>query len=77
MNLQLVQAVKGYDMSHFGVTNTAYTMKEDYTIHDLHLNSQGRKRFTHLTACRVAGDHMTCVSSIPVIIHASVFPFSG
>lgn len=76
MNLQLVQAVMGYDMSHFGVPNTASIGKEDYTTHDLHLNSQGKKRFTHLTACRVADDHVTCVSRIPVIIHASVSPFS-
>jgi hypothetical protein len=64
-------------MSHFGVTTTASTVKEDYITHDLHLNSQGKKRFTQLTACKVAGDNVTRVSSIPVIIHASISPFSG
>jgi hypothetical protein len=77
MNLQLVQAVMGYVVSHFGVPNTAYTVKEEYSTHDLHLISQSKKRLTHLTACTVVDDCATCVSSMPVIIHASASPFLG
>jgi hypothetical protein len=49
-------------MSHTGVTDTSPIVREDYTMHGLHLNSQGKKRFMQLTAERVVGDHGSGIS---------------
>jgi hypothetical protein len=46
MNLQLDQALMRHDMSHIGVTDTSSIVREDHTMHGLHLNSRGKKRLT-------------------------------
>jgi hypothetical protein len=63
-----------HDMSHIGVTDTSSIAREDYTTHDLHLNSQGNKRLMQLIAERVVGGHASGVSSVPVISHARASP---
>jgi hypothetical protein len=75
MNLWLGGALRRHDISHIGVTNTSPIMREDYTMHGLHLNSQGKKRLMQLTAERVVGDHASGISSIPVVTHARALPF--
>jgi hypothetical protein len=62
-------------MSHIGITDTASISRNEHTTHGLHLNSQGKKRLTHLSAERVSCGHATNVSSIPVIAHATASPF--
>jgi hypothetical protein len=42
----------GHDMSHINVNDTGTSVREEYTIHGLHLNSRGKMRLTHLTYCR-------------------------
>jgi hypothetical protein len=41
----------------------------------LHINSWGRKRLMQLIAERFVGDHVSGISSIPVIKHARASPF--
>jgi hypothetical protein len=65
----------GHDTTHFGVTDTASFVGDDYTTHDLHLNSQGKRRLTHLIAERISGGRVSRVASIPVITHATASPF--
>jgi hypothetical protein len=48
MNLQLDQALMRHDMSHIGVTATSSIAREDYTMHSLQLNSQGKKKLSNL-----------------------------
>jgi hypothetical protein len=48
MNLQL-------DMSDIGVTDASSIARENFTTYGLHLNSQGKKRLTHLIAEMVIG----------------------
>jgi hypothetical protein len=48
MNLHLDWALLRHVMSHIDVTDASSIAKEDYTIHGLHLNSQGKKRLTQL-----------------------------
>jgi hypothetical protein len=74
-NLWLDRALMGRDMAHIGVNDTDSFMRDDYTTHGLHLNSQGKRRLTHLTAERIRGGHVLSVSNIPVIIHARASPF--
>jgi hypothetical protein len=74
MNLRLDRALMGRDMAHIGVTDTASLVRDNYTIHGLHLNSRGKRRLTHLTAERISGGYVS-VSSIPVITHARASPF--
>jgi hypothetical protein len=50
-------------------------VRDEYTAHGLHLNSQGKRRLTHLIAERISGGHVSSVSSIPVITHARASPF--
>jgi hypothetical protein len=55
VNLWLDQALMGHDMAHIGVTDTASFVRDDYTTHGLHLNSQGKRRLTHLIDERISG----------------------
>jgi hypothetical protein len=48
MNLQLDRTLMKHDMSHIGVIDISSTMREDYTMHGLHLNSRDKKKFTQL-----------------------------
>jgi hypothetical protein len=45
---------------------TSSVVMDDYTMHGLNLNSQGKKRLTQLIAERVVSGHVSGVSSIPV-----------
>jgi hypothetical protein len=64
----------GHDMAHSGINHTDSFVRDDYTTHGLHLNSQGKRRLIHLTVERISGGHMSSVSSIPVITHARASP---
>jgi hypothetical protein len=46
------------------------TLREEYTMHGLHLNSPGNGRLTHLAAETVSGSHVPNMSNMHVIIHA-------
>jgi hypothetical protein len=48
---------------------------EDYTVHSLQVNSQGKKRLTQVTVERVVGGHTSGISSTTVIIHSMASPF--
>jgi hypothetical protein len=73
---QLDRALMGCDMSHINVTDTGTVVRERYTTHDLHLNSRGKMRLTHLNAESIRGGHVPSRnSSIPVITHIRVSPF--
>jgi hypothetical protein len=74
MNLRLDRALMKRDMAHIGIIDAATFAREDFTTHGLHLNSRGKKRLTHLVAERVIGDHVSNISSIPVITHARASP---
>jgi hypothetical protein len=73
--LWLSQAMMGCDMAHIGIIDVASFVRGDYTTHGLHLNSRGKRRLTHLIDERISGGHMSSVSSIPVITHATALPF--
>ena len=77
MNLRLDRALLGHGMSHVGVVGTTTIGREDYTAHDLHLNSRDKRKLTLLIADRLDGGHVSGVGSIPVIIHARASPFLG
>jgi hypothetical protein len=65
----------GRDTAHIGVIDTASFVRDDYTTHGLRLNSQGKRRLTHLIAERISGGHLLSVCSIPVITCARASPF--
>ncbi|PNF16230.1 hypothetical protein B7P43_G15297, partial [Cryptotermes secundus] len=75
MNPRLDGALMGHDMSHIGVIDTSSILREDYTMHGLHLSSRGKKRLTQLIAERVVGGRVSGISSIPVITNARASPF--
>jgi hypothetical protein len=75
VNLRLNRALMGHNVALIGVTDTASIVRDDYTTHGLHLNSRGKRRLTHLIAERISGGHVSSVSSIPVITHATASPF--
>lgn len=62
-------------MAHTGVIYTASFVRENYTAHDLHLNSRGKRRLTYLTGERIGGVHVPSGSSTPVITHDTASPF--
>jgi hypothetical protein len=62
-------------MSNTEVTDTSSTVREAYTMHGLHLHSQGMKRLTELIAEKVVDGHASGTSSVPVITHARAPPF--
>jgi hypothetical protein len=61
--------------AHIGIINLDYFIRGDFTTHGLHLNSQGKRKLTHLIAERVDDDHVSGVNSIPVITCARASPF--
>jgi hypothetical protein len=77
MNLRLERALMGRGTSHIGVIDTNCIVREDYMTHGLHLNSRGKGKLTLLIARILGGDHVTGISSIPVITHARDPPFLG
>jgi hypothetical protein len=60
---------------HIGIINSDYFIRGDFTTHGLHLNSQGKRKLTHLIAERIDDDHVSGVNSIPVITCARASPF--
>jgi hypothetical protein len=75
MNVWLDWALRGHDMSHTGVINTASIIREVCTSHGLCLNSQGERRLANLAAEKMGGNHVTDVRSIPVITNAEPLLF--
>jgi hypothetical protein len=53
MNLWLDWALIRRDISHINVIDASSFVREDFTRHSLHLNSQGKKRLMQLVAERV------------------------
>jgi hypothetical protein len=53
MNLQFDHALLRHDMSHIDVIDTSSIAREDYTMHDLHLNSRGKKKLMQLIWNRI------------------------
>jgi hypothetical protein len=49
VNLQLYGALIRCDMPHINVIDPGTIMREEYTIHGLHLNSSGKMKLTHIT----------------------------
>jgi hypothetical protein len=47
-------------MAHCGITSTASFMRDDCMTHDLQLNSQGKRRLTHLITELIRGGGDTC-----------------
>jgi hypothetical protein len=62
-------------MSHIGVIDTLTFRREEFTTHDLHLNSRGKRRLTLLIADGLNGGHVSGISSIQFITHARASPF--
>jgi len=58
------------------VIDTASIDLKVCTTRGLHLNSQGKKKLTYLTAKRVSCGHVASISCIPVVIHATASSFS-
>ena len=77
VNLRLDRALLGHGMSHLGVVDTTTIGREEYTTHVLHLNSKGKRKLMLLIADKLDRGHVSGVSSIPVIIHATASPFLG
>ena len=75
MNLRLERALMGSGMAHIGIINSDYFVRGDFTTHGLHLNSQGKRKLTHLIAERMDDGLMPKISSIPVITCARAMPF--
>jgi hypothetical protein len=75
MNLRLEWALMGRGTSHIGVIDTNCIVRDEYTTYGLHLNSQGKRKLTLLIARSLGRDHVSGISSIPVITHARASPF--
>jgi hypothetical protein len=69
MNVHLEQALMGRGASHIGVIDTNCIVRKEYTTHGQHLNSRGKRKLTLLIAGSLGGDHVSGISSIPVITH--------
>jgi hypothetical protein len=65
----------GSDGAHIGIINSDYFVRGDFTTHGLHLNSQGKRKLTHLIIERMGEGHVSGVTSIPVITCARALPF--
>ena len=75
VNLRLHQALLGYGMSHIDVFETTSFQREDFTIHDLHLNSQSKKKLTLLIARSLGDKNVSSTNGFPVITSAKASPF--
>jgi hypothetical protein len=63
-------------MSHINITDIGTIVREEYTMHGLHLNSRHEMRLTLLITESIHGRHMPSRnSSIPVITHARASSF--
>jgi hypothetical protein len=63
MNLWLEQALIGSGGTHIGIINLDYFVRGDFMTHGLHLNSQGKRKLTHLIVERMGEGHESGVSS--------------
>jgi hypothetical protein len=50
-------------------------VRGDFAVHGFHLNSQGKRKLTHLIVERMGEGHMFGVNSILVITCARTLPF--
>jgi hypothetical protein len=75
MNPRLDQVLMKRDMSHINVNDASSFIRENFTRHGLHLNSQGKKRLMQLAAERIVDGWVLSTSSIPVTTHARASPF--
>lgn len=75
MNLWLAYAVMRHDRYDTGGIDT-YIVREDYTMHGGHRNSQGKEILMQLTAERLIHGHYSSISSILIITHARVSHYS-
>ena len=64
VNLRLNRDLLGHGMSHLSVTDTTTIGREEYTTHDPHLNSGGRRKLMLLIANELDGGHVLGVSCI-------------
>jgi hypothetical protein len=64
----------GCDMACIGIIDVAPVVRGYYTTHGLNLNSRGKRRLAHLTDEKISGGHVSSVSSIPIITHATALP---
>jgi hypothetical protein len=74
-NLCLDQALMRHDMSHINVIDASSFVREDFTRHCLHRNSQGKKKLMQLVAERGVDSRVSRTSSIPVITNTRSSPF--
>lgn len=75
VNVRLDRALLSNSLSHIGVIDTTTIVREEYTNHGLHLNWRGKRKLTLLIAKKLGDDHVSNISSIPVITHARASPF--
>jgi hypothetical protein len=75
VNVQLNRALLEHGTSHIGVIDTTTIVREDYMNHCLHLKWQGKGKLTLLFAEKLGDDHVSGISSISVITHATASPF--
>ena len=71
------RVLMGRGASHIGVIDTNCIVRAEYTAHGLHLNSRGKRKLMLLIARGLGGDHVSGISSIPVITHERLSPFLG
>jgi hypothetical protein len=50
VNLCLDHAMMGHDVTHLGIIDVAFFVKDDYMTHGMHLNSLDKRRLMHLIA---------------------------
>jgi hypothetical protein len=62
-------------MSHIGVTDTTTIVSEEYKPWPAPKNWRGKRKLTLLIARKLGDDHVSGISSIPVITHARASPF--
>jgi len=70
VNLQLDKPLIGCGVPHINDIDTTSFLREQCTIHGLHVNYSSKKSLTHLFAKRFSGNLVPSVSSISVTIHA-------
>jgi hypothetical protein len=60
---------------HARVIDTTTIVREEYMNHGLHLNWRGKRKRTFLIAGKLGDDHVSGISSIPVITHTRASAF--
>jgi hypothetical protein len=75
VNVRLDRALLSNSLSHIGVIDTTTIVRKEYTNHGLYLNWRGKRKLMLLIAKKLGDDHVSSISSIPVITHARASPF--